>query len=414
MNKNVLRKLVGAEDETAQRLSEYAPDDEDLKERLFAMSEERVKDMKRNENEKAAAAAAEQAERFERLDVKPTPVWFSPLRTAAACAAVLVVGGAVFGVLLKGAPQTADSDEEETASESCTVSETEFDGAADGYSFDTDTFLKNSDKEQSSESKSESFAQSKTADKGESSAQSKSQNKSEAESKNESKSESGQTSGSSDSSQSASSFIPPVPMPATEIKPADESSEAAAAELAPEESAPSEQTIPAEGNIGETTSEKVSQLKDGMTYAQVFEILGTPDRLGIPEGYAQYIVDGDKLLILRYTSEDDTVGTNGDFLQGVELSSMYANESERTFDGYAAWSREDKYYGGVIRLTCPQYGLHCADVVFTDEQQEYLKTIWLGKYTKLRITHTDEVLESYPPIVYAEKVEVITAASPNE
>ena len=390
MNKNVLRKLVGAEDETAQRMSEYAPDDEDLKERLFAMSEERAKDMKRNENEKAAAAAAEQAERFERLDVKPAPVWFSPLRTAAACAAVLVVGGAVFGVLLKGAPQTADSDEEETASESCTVSETEFDGAADGYSFDTDTFLKNSDKEQSSESKSE------------------------AESKNESKSESGQTSGSSDNSQSASSFIPPVPMPATEIKPADESSEAAAAELAPEESAPSEQTIPAEGNIGETTSEKVSQLKDGMTYAQVFEILGTPDRLGIPEGYAQYIVDGDKLLILRYTSEDDTVGTNGDFLQGVELSSMYANESERTFDGYAAWSREDKYYGGVIRLTCPQYGLHCADVVFTDEQQEYLKTIWLGKYTKLRITHTDEVLESYPPIVYAEKVEVITAASPNE
>ncbi len=390
MNKNVLRKLVGAEDETAQRMSEYAPDDEDLKDRLFAMSEERVKDMKRNENEKAAAAAAEQAERFERLDVKPAPVWFSPLRTAAACAAVLVVGGAVFGVLLKGAPQTADSDEEETASESCTVSETEFDGAAGGYSFDTDTFLKNSDKEQSSESKSE------------------------AESKNESKSESGQTSGSSDNSQSASSFIPPVPMPATEIKPADESSEAAAAELAPEESAPSEQTIPAEGNIGETTSEKVSQLKDGMTYAQVFEILGTPDRLGIPEGYAQYIVDGDKLLILRYTSEDDTVGTNGDFLQGVELSSMYANESERTFDGYAAWSREDKYYGGVIRLTCPQYGLHCADVVFTDEQQEYLKTIWLGKYTKLRITHTDEVLESYPPIVYAEKVEVITAASPNE
>ena len=392
MNKNVLRKLVGAEDETAQRMSEYAPDDEDLKDRLFAMSEERVKDMKRNENEKAAAAAAaaEQAERFERLDVKPAPVWLSPLHTAAACAAVLVVGGAVFGVLLKGAPQTADSDEEETASESCTVSETEFDGAAGGYSFDTDTFLKNSDKEQSSESKSE------------------------AESKNESKSESGQTSGSSDNSQSASSFIPPVPMPATEIKPADESSEAAAAELAPEESAPSEQTIPAEGNIGETTSEKVSQLKDGMTYAQVFEILGTPDRLGIPEGYAQYIVDGDKLLILRYTSEDDTVGTNGDFLQGVELSSMYANESERTFDGYAAWSREDKYYGGVIRLTCPQYGLHCADVVFTDEQQEYLKTIWLGKYTKLRITHTDEVLESYPPIVYAEKVEVITAASPNE
>lgn len=390
MNKNVLRKLVGAEDETAQRLSEYAPDDEDLKERLFAMSEERVKDMKRNENEKAAAAAAEQAERFERLDVKPAPVWLSPLHTAAACAAVLVVGGAVFGVLLKGAPQTADSDEEETASESCTVSETEFDGAAGGYSFDTDTFLKNSDKEQSAESKSE------------------------AESKNESKSESGQTSGSSDNSQSASSFIPPVPMPATEIKPADESSEAAAAELAPEESAPSEQTIPAEGNIGETTSEKVSQLKDGMTYAQVFEILGTPDRLGIPEGYAQYIVDGDKLLILRYTSEDDTVGTNGDFLQGVELSSMYANENERTFDGYAAWSREDKYNGGVLRLTCPQYGLHCADVVFTDEQQEYLKTIWFGKDTKLRITHTDEVLESYPPIVYAEKVEVITAASPNE
>ena len=91
----------------------------------------------------------------------------------------------------------------------------------------------------------------------------------------------------------------------------------------------------------------------------------------ILNGYAQYVIDGEWLLMLHYDDENEQIGVDGQELLDScpRLSEMINDRASLTFDCYVIDIR-----GEAIRVTCPQYdGFDCTDPHFTDEQREYLK-----------------------------------------
>ncbi len=152
--------------------------------------------------------------------------------------------------------------------------------------------------------------------------------------------------------------------------------------------------------IGVTETEKIMKISADMTINQVIDILGTPETLMILDGYAQYIVDNSKLLMIHYDSSDEKIGRNGNVLltECVDISTMYCDPNTFTFDCYAISSES------TIRVTCPQYvGMNVIDLSFNKDINK--PSVQIGD--KLRVTYSGEVLECYPPIIYPVDIEVI-------
>lgn len=416
--RDALMRLNGAKEDSLRRLEPFAPDSAERRERIFERSEERLMEL-----EAAAGSVLPQtgarSERAERVEVKSAPKWFTPLKAAAACAVLLVIGGAAFGVLRGSAP-TADGAESAESGNIASGAPQES-AAPDGEEAETAARLPETDssKDEKSASDTGSAAGSKTESKTES----------KQERKAESKTESGAASSAAQSTRKpeAQSSIPPVPMPAEDISSRQDQSEGSGRavrdpngeeiDIAPEDPENSEPAgvcgvqseEPGEINvqIGVTDSEKVMKITPEMSYAQVIELLGTPNDV-LTDSYGQYIVDGDYLLMLDWDFDTDPVLRSGsELLAGCpRISEMLSSPETQTFDCCIV-----NYNGAAIRVTCPQYSrFDCATVnIHTgDNAREWTEIVEraMSDGKPLRITHEDYVLESYPPIVTPISIEI--------
>ena len=155
---------------------------------------------------------------------------------------------------------------------------------------------------------------------------------------------------------------------------------------------------------GYTGVERIMAVTDDMTYGEVIELLGNPNTVLIQEGFAQFRIksdEGEKVLFLFYDNSDDVIAKDGHQLydETIPMESLYCDTENFTFEGIVA----DIHDGGSIRISCPQYPIFdCADFHCNDD--EVLQNIKLG--SRIKVTHQDEVLSVYPPIINVESVEI--------
>lgn len=151
-------------------------------------------------------------------------------------------------------------------------------------------------------------------------------------------------------------------------------------------------------SYGTTTEKKILSITADMSYDTAIKTLGEPDTVCIANGYAQFIVDDTKLLMIHYSDKNDRIGISGNelFESCVELSELKSDPDNFTFDCYVIAC------DGTVRVTCPQYKSlsGCVDLWFSSEFDK--STIKIGD--KLRITYKGDILESYPPIIDVTEV----------
>lgn len=151
-------------------------------------------------------------------------------------------------------------------------------------------------------------------------------------------------------------------------------------------------------SYGTTTEKKILSITADMSYDTAIKTLGEPETVCITNGYAQYIVDDTKLLMIHYSDKNELIGISGSelFESCVELSELKSDFDNFTFDCYVIAC------DGTVRVTCPQYSVlgGCTDLWFSSGFDK--SAIKVGD--KLRITYTGDVLESYPPIIDVTEV----------
>lgn len=156
---------------------------------------------------------------------------------------------------------------------------------------------------------------------------------------------------------------------------------------------------------GYTGAVRILQVTPDMTYREVIELLGEPETYG-QQGYAQYIVDEHRLLMMIYDDENDNIGIDGEDLlaQAVELSELYSDRESRTFDGFIIKTNDN---GNAFFVVCPQYYyFDCAYVyVKKDLLSDFEMIDWLPPL-EVRITHADAWEDSYPIGVDAESIDL--------
>ena len=334
--------------------------------RIFEMSERKVNEMKRKEQ--ITGTAADNEKRIDVVEVTKRSAWTAPLRAAAAFAVVAALGVGAFGVLHAKEPPASDM--------------TATPDAANITASDKAAVSDSSEKKTVSDARSDS--------------------KKDVSSKEEKAASSAVSEREKDvSGADASSNI--------EENPSDNTS---SRDDEPVQSEPAQDTEEPIGEIdvqiGMTQSDKVLKITKNMSYKEVMELLGPPNDLMMEESVAQYIVDGEYLLLLNWDYDTDPILRDGrELLDGCpRLSEMMNDPENRTFDCYIV-----QYNGAAIRVTCPQYDLFdCAVIgVHTGEQaQEWRELIGRAMHDgrALRITHEDNILEIYPPLVSPESIEL--------
>lgn len=397
MNKDIFEPLGSPDEETAQRLAAHFSLAENDKDRLFAMSERKMRAMKIDDKTGGSP-------HYEELDIKHTPRWQTVFRAAAGFAAAAAVVIVVFGAVRGAEPKTADMSEDEQIIYKKETPEPQDSGAyaagAGSSATPESAERKNSDSSSKENRSTDSSASdsSKKQTLSSQTAEKKSESSSEAEKSAQSEAPAPEQIIDSSQDESVSSYITVT----GEWLP----SEAADTEIEPPEEIPSasepEYYDGEEYDYGRTGEARVLSITSEMTYRQVIDRLGEPKDCMILNGYAEYIVDNDRLLMLHYEDENEQIGVDGQELLDScpRLSEMVNDRTNRTFDCYVIDIR-----GESMRVTCPQYGFDCADPHFTDEQREYLKSVDVKVGDKLRIKHEDYVLEVYPCIIHAESVD---------
>ena len=399
MKKDIFAPLGSPDEETAQRLAAHFSLAENDKDRLFAMSERKMKAMKIDDKKGVSP-------NYEEIDIKNTPKWHAPLRAAAGFAAAAAVVIVVFGAVRGAEPKIADMPEDEQIIDRKETTEAAAEdngvyaaGAVSSAYTGSDERAENSSTSENRSGVSSAAApQKKQADSSQS-AEKKSVSSSEAEKSVQSEASAPKQIIDSSQENNASSV--------TAEEPASSAADDTESEL-PDESSPSSEPEYYDGeeyNMGNSGEARVLSITREMTYRQVIDRLGAPQDCMILNGYAQYVIDGEWLLMLHYDDENEQIGVDGQELLDScpRLSEMINDRASLTFDCYVIDIR-----GEAIRVTCPQYdGFDCTDPHFTDEQREYLKNENVKVGDKLRITHDDYVLTIYPCICYAQSVEVI-------
>ncbi len=379
MKRNVFGKINDS-DGAAQRIADHFDAPESERSRVFEMTERKLEAMKRNDG-----TSFDNDERLDVISVERAAPWRVVFRAAAACAAVLVVCAAGFFaarpnidnapaediILSPDDPAAADETPSKAEDEQPIVSE------------------KIVSSDNSVPEKNVSSAAERTPD-------------SEASAKSSSQSEDKTTSSS----------------PAAQVDPT-ESRSIEGCFIAGEIETPL-QTDSTESDVqkdddesenpleaGFITSQKVLGISGDMTYEEVIALLGEPEDCMMQDGYAQYIVDGDLLLMLKWDYKTDPVLRSGkELLESCpRLSDMKNDPENLTFDCYIV-----DYNGTAIRVTCPQYDLFdCASINIQNgdnaEAWREIIDVAMANDTPLRITHEDYILEVYPPIITAANIE---------
>ena len=423
MNKNVLKKLI-VTDSAAQAIEKHFISDEQEKDRIFDMSERKLEDMKKIYRTDLSQIP-DMPEMPEVITVEKSSVRSGIIRAASAAAAIVLAAG-VFWQTRNVQPLTDTGSSEESVL-----------NTADEVSCAPESHDAASDKEKSVISSDEKKENVSATSAVQSKSDSSSQTARKAEKTQGAASKAASSSAPTDSAEvSAGRSIPPVPMPAVEIFPEEsEISESSGPEESPAESenigessqpeerqsdadtenTPGEEDPPPYVEEGKTPEERLQSITPNMTIEEALKTLGEPRTCGVLNGYAEYLI-GEKLIMITYTDKNQLIGENGEgILNIVDMSEMYYDPQSNTFDGYVIWADE----GGAFRVTCPQCSgkFDCASVSKrkdNTELAEKLNQMDIYPGEKLRIKYTGDVLESYPPIIYAEDIDVFKEININK
>ncbi|MBQ3691819.1 MAG: hypothetical protein II931_00630 [Clostridia bacterium] len=387
--KNKFKLLQNADDNIIEKLSDnYCDISQKEKDRIFAMSERKSEDMKVNAANISQHSAPLGSERPEIVEIEKHGTWYRPFGAAGVClaAVTVIIGIAVFchvsrigridpvtepiEDLTKG---TADKGETEAASE-LYFGETGAVSAASEDSKDSG----NSEHENASVSSAEpsSVSNEKTRCTDNAAASSAAEVNT-------------QTTDEQDGTRCTE----------YEDLPSNPESQTSEAESETVGSSPvqihyplEEKTSYSDNEIqayGTTTEDKILSISDDMTYDEAIGVLGEPDTLYITKGYAQFIVDNTKLLMIHYSDKNDIIGTDGNALleSCVELSELESDPDNLTFEGYIASCN------GAVRVTCPQHSaFKCADLwLLSDFDKSSIKA-----GDKVKVSYYNDIMESYP------------------
>lgn len=388
MKRNVFGALRFPDDESAEKLSAHIRGDDARRERIFAMSEKRFEEMKAKEKENIGSTAPSSFnDGVETVKIGGAR-WSAPLRTAAAfvCVAVICVGA--FGVIRAKEPPASDAEDE-----SITVRETPDDIAERAAEHGAD----NVSKKKVAASQSASEPEKKAA--------------SSASAASSSKAQGGETSGvSAQADEAERDEHQPKADESAEPNELTDTAQDTPERITDEPTASEEPIGEIDVQIGITQSDKVLKITKDMSYKEAMELLGTPNDLMEQGSFAQYIVDGEYLLMLDWDYDTDLILRDGrELLDSCpRLSEMMNDPENRTFDCYIV-----QYNGAGIKVTCPQYDLFdCASIGVGTHSGGYDEA-WnevIGRAMSdgraLRITHDGDILEVYPPLVTAVSIEL--------
>lgn len=391
--RNIFDGFDKTDEETIKLASEHYHVLQSEKDRVFAMTERRLNSMKKDNDYEART-------RMERMDIETSSRRF-PF-AAAACITAVVVGAGVFAFINGEKPVDVAAGNEQITY--LPMTQDSAGGEASASEIAADVLISGSESKKAMESKAEKKISSE---------------------KTESKAEK------KISSEKTQSKVQQRYTYEWEISPANEpiSQEAESEEnisvLPDEESdAPSgskkgctvgedeSEVFAPEEVLGEkvyeyehgvTHSNIVMKVTPDMTYRQVIDLLGEPETYE-QSGYAQFIMDGDKLLMLVYDDENDNIGISGEDLaaSAYPISEMYSNKDEYTFDAFIIKTNEK---GDAFFVVCPQYYyFDCAYVRANGLENEFALIDWLPPCS-VRIKHFDSWEESYPVGVDAESID---------
>lgn len=395
--KNIFDGFDKTDDEIIDLASAHYHAPQSEKDRVFAMTERRLNNMKKD-------SRIGSRPQVERMDVG-TSVRRFPF-AAAACITALVVGAGVFALVnnvkpidvaardeqIKYLPGTADSAKKAS---SFTAS------AADR---EDDVSASDNKNEKIIDSRPESKAESKTAKKV-SSGKAESEYHGQSDYPQEISPADVTVHQEADDANVSSSPDAEVEVPSSSAgvcTVGEDESEVISYGEGDSEEVPAERVY--EYERGVTHSDIVLSVTPDMTYRQVIDRLGEPETYE-QNGYAQFIMDGDKLLMLVYDDENYNIGISGEDLaaSAYPLNEMYSNKDERTFDAFIIKQNEK---GDAFFVVCPQYDFFdCAYVRARSIDKFEIDLIdWLPPY-QVRIKHADAWEESYPVGVDAESID---------
>jgi hypothetical protein len=155
-------------------------------------------------------------------------------------------------------------------------------------------------------------------------------------------------------------------------------------------------------------SEDVLNIEKGMTYKEIIDLLGETKDIGtVDEHTLMYVVDGTKLLYLKFSDEDDVCELSGKELLDTLVNAVQDQKDKNTFKATVISKGKNHVF-----LSCPTYELFDSIYLMIDDKTE----IVFEDGTKATVddiegeviaTFTGGIRESYPPQSNAKKIVII-------
>lgn len=157
---------------------------------------------------------------------------------------------------------------------------------------------------------------------------------------------------------------------------------------------------------GKITSAQIMAIKAGTSYKDIIKVLGNTKDIGSGRHVLQYAVDGDKIFYLSFGDENDICNQSGDELITTLVDAKQDSKDENTFTATLT-----QRSGNSILVSCPTFKdfdvISLSVTEDTEIQLENGEKATLDDITgssKLVITITGQIAESYPPQGVATKI----------
>jgi len=157
---------------------------------------------------------------------------------------------------------------------------------------------------------------------------------------------------------------------------------------------------------GKITSAQIKSIKAGTSFKDIIKVLGNTKDIGSGRHVLQYAVDGDKIFYLSFGDENDICNQSGDELITTLVDAKQDSKDENTFTATLT-----QRSGNSILVSCPTFKdfdvISLSVTEDTEIQLENGEKATLDDITgssKLVITITGQIAESYPPQGVATKI----------
>ena len=153
------------------------------------------------------------------------------------------------------------------------------------------------------------------------------------------------------------------------------------------------------------SSEDVLKIDKGMTYKDIIKLLGETKDIGtIDEHVLMYVVDGTKLLYLKFSDEDEVCQRTGKELLDTLVNAVQDQKDKNTFNAIVINKSKNHVF-----LSCPTYELFDSIYLIIDDKTEIVfedgtKATVNDIEGEVIATFTGGIRESYPPQANAKKI----------